>query len=105
VKRLADLVEARIEQALADTEMPAADREALEWESAVAVGMDGTVHWVVGLSLPVPGTGNWEMPFAVLDDPHDPQAIKDLCRALYDKAVSLVAAATPRLSAGGLIVP
>lgn len=114
MRRLSDEVARLVESALRDTEMPAVDRDDVEWEVVAAVGGRGEIIWLAGVGLPVKLTGNRIMPFGVLSGPDDPGDVARTVKALYGAASGQVAEETARVTAasnghgkppGRMIVP
>jgi hypothetical protein len=122
LRRLSDIVAEYVRQgieALGDE----GQRDDLEWEVLPGADAQGGIAWLVGIGLPVPGTQDYQMPFAPVPDPHNADDIARLVRVLYglvsggdiaDAAESLYGGlkqagspgpAAHRTSPGGLIVP
>lgn len=105
---------ALVEQAISGLDALGTDKDSVEWEVMPFVAPDSSVRWLVGIGLPVPVTGDTEMPFAVLDDPHDREGVARVVRALYAKAAGDAALKASRARAGsnghnespgGLVLP
>jgi hypothetical protein len=114
MKRVSEIASALVVKAIEGLEVLAVEREKIEWEVSLFVGIDGNARWIVGIGLPVPLTGDTEMPFGMISDPHDGNEIARVVAALYAKALQDVSEAAKRVAAasnghqkssGGLIVP
>lgn len=99
MRRLSDLIGECVMKAIEGLETLQAAKDTLEWEVASFLGTDGCVHWLVGVGVPVSVTGDTEMPFTVLNDPHDQAEVTRLVEALYAKASGDAAAKTAMAAA------
>jgi len=115
VRRLSEVVAESVKKAIAELDILAVDRDAVEWEVIAHIADDSSVRWLVGIGLPVPGFGDTIMPFTPLSDPHSQDDVTRTVRALYRAVAQQVlsvsvpggtakAADELRTSPGGLII-
>ncbi|MCW2930050.1 MAG: hypothetical protein JWM19_1012 [Actinomycetia bacterium] len=101
MKRLSDHIAALVTAEINALEIPGALKDQLEWEILpIALSAPGGglgVTWLIGIGVPVPGTGDWEFPFRVLSDPHGKSEVRELVKSMY--AVAQAAADTAQLKA------
>lgn len=112
--RVSTLIAERIKTAVEELQAPQMIKDRLEWE--IVPGLKPTpdggmsLIFMVGLGLPVPGTEDRIMPFAMLEDDKQGEVTR-IVRSLYDRAQGELDAAAgipagqSRKSAGGLLIP
>jgi hypothetical protein len=100
MRRLSEHVGEMMVKAIGELPVLEAARDQIEWEIVTFVDQGGTVGWLIGIGVPVPGGGDYIMPFTPLKDPHDQEQISMFVRLLYTSATQKVDEQIARNAAG-----